>query len=132
MLYQLAADFIVLLHFVFILFVLFGGFLVFRWPWMFWLQVPAAVWGALISLIGWTCPLTPMENSFRQAAGSSEVYSGGFIDRYLVTLVYPDGATREMAVAMGIAVIAINVAVYIWFGVRRKRQTNPLSKVRTD
>jgi uncharacterized membrane protein (DUF485 family) len=119
--YQLAADFIVLLHFAFIVFVLFGGFMVFKWRWLAWIQVPAATWGALISLIGWTCPLTPMENSFRQAAGAGDVYNGGFIDRYLVTLVYPDGATREMAIAMGIVVIAINLAVYVWIWVRHRK-----------
>ncbi|MDG6777736.1 DUF2784 domain-containing protein [Thiomicrorhabdus sp. zzn3] len=116
MLYQLAADLIVLLHFAFILFVLFGGFLVFRWPWLLWLQVPAAVWGALIALIGWTCPLTTMESRFRQAAGSENVYDGGFIDRYLVTRIFSQGSTREMDIAMGIIVIVINVLAYrlIW------------------
>lgn len=87
-----------------------------KWRWLIWVQFPAAVWGALISLIGWTCPLTPMENSLRQAAGAGNVYDGGFIDRYLVTLIFPEGATREMAIAMGVMVIVINVLAYrlIW------------------
>lgn len=123
MIYQLAADFIVLLHFAFIVFVLFGGFMLFKWRWLAWIQVPAATWGALISLIGWTCPLTPMENQLRLVAGTGDVYSGGFIDRYLVKLVYPEGATHEMAMAMGITVIVINVVAYmgVWAFSKRKR-----------
>lgn len=121
MLYQLVADFIVLLHFAFIVFVLAGGLLVFKWRWVIWLHVPAATWGALIAMVGWICPLTPIENSLRQAS-SGEVYAGGFIDRYLAPLIYPAGFTDEIATATGIVVIAINLLVYSIFLIRRIRE----------
>lgn len=119
MLYQLAADFIVLIHIAFIVFVLAGGLLVFKWRWVIWLHIPAAIWGALIEIVGWVCPLTPIENMLRQAS-TSEVYTSSFLDRYLAPLIYPAGFTDEMATATGIAVIVINVLVYSIFLIRRK------------
>ena len=123
MLYQLAADFIVLIHFAFIVFVLAGGFLVLKWRWVIWLHIPAAIWGALIVMVGWICPLTPMENILRQA-GAGEIYTNSFIDRYLAPVIYPAGFTNEMFIAMGIVVIVINVLVYTIFLIHRKKETD--------
>ncbi len=120
MLYQLAADFIVLIHFAFIVFVLTGGLLVFKWRWVIWLHIPAAIWGALIAIVGWICPLTPIENSLRQASAGEE-YASGFLDRYLAPLIYPAGFTDEIATVAGIVVIVINVLVYSIFLIRRTR-----------
>ncbi len=120
MLYQLAADFIVLIHVAFIVFVVAGGLLVFKWRWVIWLQIPAVIWGAGIAIVGWICPLTPIENMLRQAS-AGEVYASGFLDRYLAPLIYPAGFTSEIATATGIAVIVINVLVYGIFLIRRKR-----------
>lgn len=111
MLYQVAADFIVLLHFSFILFVLAGGLLVLKWRWLVWLHIPAVIWGALISFMGWVCPLTPLENMLRKATGDG-VYITGFVERYLGSVIYPSGFSREMFIAMGVIVIVINVVVY--------------------
>lgn len=120
MLYQIAADFIVLIHFSFIVFVLIGGFLVFKWRWLIWLHIPAAIWGALIVMVGWICPLTPIENMLRQTAGN-EAYSSGFIERYLVPVIYPSGLNREMFIAMGVVVIVINVILYTILFLKCKR-----------
>ena len=111
MLYQVIADFVVLLHFFFILFVVAGGFLVLKWRWLVWLHIPAVMWGALISFMGWICPLTPLENMLRKAAGN-EMYLTGFIERYLGPVIYPPGFSHEMFIAMGIIVIVVNVIVY--------------------
>ncbi len=121
MLYQLVADLIVLIHFAFIVFVLAGGLLVFKWHWILWLHIPAAIWGALIVMVGWICPLTPIENMLRQG-GAGVAYPSGFIDRYFAPLIYPADFTDEMAIAMGVVVIVINVLVYSIFLVRRKRE----------
>jgi len=107
------ADFLVVLHFVFILFVVLGGFLVLKWRWVALIHVPSAVWGTLIEFQGWICPLTPLEQKFRMAAGE-ESYSGGFIQHYLLAVVYPDALTRELQFALGTSVIVINLAVYGW------------------
>jgi hypothetical protein len=111
MLYQLAADLIVFLHFAFILFVLFGGLLVYKWHWLIWLHIPAAIWGALIEIVGWVCPLTPLENWLYQASGG-DIYSGSFIERYLTPIIYPSGLNKEMFIMMGVIVIVVNVIVY--------------------
>jgi len=72
MLYQVLADSVVLAHLAFIVFVLFGGLLALRWRWMPWIHLPAAIWGAVVVLFGWICPLTPIENALRHASGSAE------------------------------------------------------------
>jgi hypothetical protein len=116
------ADAVVLVHLAFILFVAAGGLLVLRWPRLAWVHVPAVVWGALIELAGWICPLTPLENRLRAAAGDA-AYAGGFIDRYIMPIVYPDGLTRGMQLALGIAVIAVNLLIYGRLVIRRKRRS---------
>lgn len=106
-----AADALVLCHLAFILFVVFGGLLVLRWPRWAWLHLPAAFWGALVELAGWICPLTPLENVLRFAAGESG-YTGGFISHYLLPLIYPAGLTREVQWLLGAGVLALNASVY--------------------
>lgn len=119
MLPRLLADLLVLVHFAFIVFVVAGGLLVWRWRRTAWLHVPAAVWGALIELRGWICPLTPLENHFRRLAGQAG-YAGGFIEHYVFPIVYPSGLTPRVQVALGLAVVALNVAMYGWLIVRRR------------
>ena len=120
----LLADVLVLFHFTFILFVIFGGFLVRRRRQVIWLHIPCAVWGALIEFAGWICPLTPLENDLRISAGSSG-YNGGFIENYLIPVVYPSGLTRGIQIIFGLGVIIINFWAYglIWTGRRQSRRT---------
>jgi len=113
MLYRSAADLLVLLHLGFIFFVIIGGFLVVKWRRLFLLHLPAAVWGALIEFQGWVCPLTPLEHRFRQAAGEKG-YSGGFIEHYLLPLIYPQALTAEIQMTLGGLVILINLIAYAW------------------
>ena len=117
---KLAADSVVLLHFAFILFVVLGGLVVLRWPRFMWLHMPAAAWGAFIELTGWVCPLTPLENRLRIAAGETG-YSGGFIEEYLIPVVYPDGLTCWVQISLGVGVIAINLVFYGLLVARRHR-----------
>lgn len=109
--YQLAAAAIALIHLAFIAFVIAGGFLVLRWPPLMWVHLPAAVWGALIEFAGWYCPLTTWENHLLRRAGQAG-YANGFVEHYLFSLIYPDGRTRGMQVAIGLLVIAVNAGVY--------------------
>ncbi|MCP1622385.1 DUF2784 domain-containing protein [Pseudomonas nitroreducens] len=112
MLYRLAADAVVLLHLGFILFVLLGGLLVLRWPRLAWLHVPAAAWGMAVEFLHLYCPLTPLENHFRALAGDSG-YSGGFIEHYLIPLIYPAGLTEAIQVVLGLVVVAVNLPPYL-------------------
>jgi hypothetical protein len=109
------ADAVLFLHLAFILFVVLGGLLVLLRRWLIWLHLPAVFWGILIEFAGWICPLTPLENWLRVQGGGNG-FSGGFINHYLVSLIYPDGLTRELQWLLGALVLAINAAVYfqVW------------------
>ncbi len=120
MLNNFIADLLVIFHLGFILFVILGGFLVIRWRLMLWIHLPCAIWGMLIEFAGWICPLTPLENRFRQLAGSAG-YSGGFIDNYIIPIIYPAELTRELQIILGIAVILINLLAYGFVFRRLKR-----------
>ena len=109
----LLADLVVLLHLLFVLFVVLGALLVVRWPKVAWLHLPAALWGAGIELVGGVCPLTPLENALRRKAGEAG-YEGGFVEQYLLPVLYPHGLTRTTQIALGLFVIAVNVALYAW------------------
>ena len=123
MIYRFLADLVVLAHFGFIVFVIFGGLLAFRWQWVAWLHVPALAWGGFIELTGRICPLTPLENQLRRAGGMSE-YSQSFIEQYLIPVVYPIGLTREFQVLMGLVLIALNISMYAYLGWRRWHRTS--------
>ncbi len=111
MIYRFAADIVALIHFAFILFVVGGGFLAVRWPKILWFHLPGAIWGALIEFAGWYCPLTPLENYFRRRAGEAGIV-GGFIEEYLLPVIYPAGMTRSVQLVLGFSVILINGSVY--------------------
>ena len=119
MLYRVLADLVVVLHALFVAFVVAGGLLVLRWPRLALLHLPAAVWGALIEFSGWICPLTPLEKSLRASAGQVG-YEGGFIEHYLLPVLYPAGLTRGVQLVLGTLVIAVNLAVYATLLWRRK------------
>lgn len=119
----LSADTIVLLHLGFVLFVALGGILALRWPRVACVHLPAVVWGTLIELTGWICPLTLLENRLRAAAGDS-AYTGGFIDRYIMPIVYPDGLTRGMQLVLAAAVILVNLIIYGTLVLRRHGQSS--------
>lgn len=116
---RLAADLVVLIHALFVLFVVFGWILVLRRPKIAWLHLPSAIWGALIEFAGWVCPLTPLENSLRRAAGQ-EGYGGGFIERYVVGALYPEAIGRPLQIALGVAVVIINGVAYGWLATRSR------------
>ncbi len=108
---SLVADAVLLLHAAFIVFVVAGGLLALRWPPATVVHLPCAVWGAAIEFTGGVCPLTPLEQRLRTAAGETG-YSGGFIEHYLLPLIYPAGLTPTIQVVLGTGVIVINLAVY--------------------
>jgi hypothetical protein len=119
MVYRLGADLIVILHFTFIAFVMLGGLLFVKRPRLAWLHLPAVVWGAWVEFSGWICPLTPLENWLRTQAGAAP-YPGDFIARYLTAILYPEALTRELQVALGLLVLAVNLAIYgrLWLAGR--------------
>ncbi len=124
--YRVLADLVVGIHALFVVFVVAGGLLVLRRRWVAAVHLPAAIWGALIEFKGWICPLTPLEQSLRRAAGQAG-YEGGFIEHYLLPVLYPAGLTRGVQLVLGAAVIAVNLAVYTVVFRRTTRPTLPRS-----
>ncbi|HEX6202374.1 MAG TPA: DUF2784 domain-containing protein [Thermoanaerobaculia bacterium] len=119
--YRLAADAVLLLHGLFVAFVVLGGLLVLRWPRLAWLHLPCAAWGALIEFAGWICPLTPLENRLRRLGGEAG-YEGGFVETYVLATLYPEGLSRPVQIALGVLVLAINTAIYGWLIAHRGRR----------
>ena len=111
MVYRALADGVLLLHAAFVAFVMLGGFLAWRWRAVVWAHVPAALWGAAIEYAGWICPLTPLENTLRARAGL-EGYRGGFVEHYVIPLLYPAGLTRPAQAVLGTVVVVVNLVAY--------------------
>ena len=112
--YQAAGDLVVVLHLLFIGFVVGGVFLAWRWPRVIWAHIPAVIYGALVEFAGFTCPLTVLENDLRRRAGQAG-YRGGFIAHYLVKVIYPPGLTRGMQIGLGLLVLLVAATGYRGF-----------------
>jgi hypothetical protein len=117
MIWRALADLVLLIHFAFIVFVIVGGFFAILWRWLPWVHLPAVAWAVILEFSGWICPLTPLENSLRQASGEAG-YAGGFLEHYLVQVIYPAGLTPEFQIYLGLGVILINLMAYsiVWRG----------------
>jgi hypothetical protein len=115
------ADAVLVLHGLFIVWVVLGALAVAWRSWLAWLHLPAAAWAVWISWTGGLCPLTPLEQSLRRAAGQRG-FEGGFIEHYLAAAIYPEGLTVDRQIAIGLAVIAINLALYAWVWRRAARR----------
>lgn len=120
---RLLADAVVVLHFLFVVFVLLGGALVLWRPAIAIAHIPAAAWAACVEFAGTICPLTPLENHWRREAGAAG-YDGGFVEHYLIPVLYPDGLTSRTQVVLGLVVLVVNVSVYgfVWWRTHRDRE----------
>lgn len=123
-LYLLLADAVVVLHLLFILFVFGGGLLVLRWRRLIWLHLPAAVWGAVVEMTGWICPLTPLENRLRELGGG-RAYEGDFVARYVTPIVYPERLTPGTQLLLGAIVVVANAVIYAFVWKSRRRAGGP-------
>ncbi len=123
MIYLRLADALVVLHFAFIVFVVLGALTAYRWPKLVWVHIPCALWGAWIEITGGICPLTPIEVRFRRMGGA-EGYAGGFIEHYLVPIIYPSGLTQTDQLLLGSLVVAVNLSAY-GFLLWRRRSGRP-------
>jgi hypothetical protein len=115
--YRVGADLVVVIHLLFIGFVVGGAFLTWRWPRIAWAHIPAVMYGALIEFAGFTCPLTVLENNMRLSAGEAG-YSGGFVDHYLIKVIYPPGLTHGIQIGLGVLVLLL-AAIGYWGFLRR-------------
>lgn len=126
MLYHFLATSLALFHLAFVIFVAIGALLVLRWRWVMFLQLPAALWGALIEIKQWECPLTRWENLALRRAGEAG-FTDGFIAHHIFGLIYPNGLSRSVEIAIAVFVTVVNSAVYFYVfhvkGVRPRGST---------
>jgi len=115
--YRLVADAAMVAHFSFLVYLVVGGFIAWRWPWTIWTHIAAALYGLFNVLIGWQCPLTDVENWGRAQAGEATLPGTGFIDHYLVGVIYPQ--EHETLVQVLVAVVVL--ISWIGFVVRRRK-----------
>ncbi|MBD9380494.1 MULTISPECIES: DUF2784 domain-containing protein [Achromobacter] len=118
--YRLLADLVLIVHGLFVAFVVLGGLLALWKRWIAYLHLPALAWGALVIGMGWICPLTPLEISLRQQAGQ-QGYGGGFIEHYILALIYPEGITRGTQIVLAALLIVGNIVVYTLWARRGRR-----------
>jgi hypothetical protein len=109
--YLAAADLVLVVHLLFIGFVVGGSFLAWRWPWLIWVQLPAMVYGALVEFVGFACPLTALQNYLLRRGGQAP-YRGGFISHYLIQVIYPPGLTRGIQLGLGLFVVLVAIVGY--------------------
>ena len=112
---KLLADLVLVVHLLFIIFVVFGGLLALKWHNIIWIHIPCAIWGASIEFFAWICPLTYLENHLRELANING-YETSFIQHYLLPIIYPSGLTTEIQFFLGGFVILINLIIYtiVW------------------
>ena len=120
--YRILADLVVIAHLGFILFGLFGGLLTLRRRWWLLLHLPAVAWICALEFKRLICPLTPLENSLRQSAGQAG-YDSGFVEHYLIPLIYPAGLNADIQLLLGSAALALNVLIYAWVFKRVRQRT---------
>ncbi len=123
---RLLADLVVLLHGAYIVYVLLGALLVRRWAWTVWPHLAAVAWGVYVAAFHRICPLTPLEVGLRLRAGEAG-YGGGFVEHYVIPVIYPSGLTTAIQVGEAALVVVVNVALYAWLwrGRRRVRAVAP-------
>lgn len=112
MTYRILAEIVLVLHFCFVIFVVFGGLLILRRRWVAWLHLPAVAWGIVIEFFWWACPLTTLENYLREAGGEAG-YTEGFLDYYITTILYTP-LSPNVRIALGLLLIGFNLLVYFY------------------
>jgi len=110
--YKIAADLILIIHFTFLLFVVFGALLIFSSTKIIFIHIPAVIWGSYVELTNSICPLTYLENWFLHKANLT-TYSEDFIQNYLVPIVYPANLTKDLQIYLGITLIVLNIIIYV-------------------
>lgn len=126
MFYSITADLLVILHLLFVCFVILGGLLVWKWKRVLYLHIPAAIWGVLIEFQGWICPLTSWEQRLREK-GYESGYSGGFVEHYILPVLYPSFLTSDIQIVLGTFVISINLLIYGWIIKKLIRKSKEIS-----
>ncbi len=117
--YEFLATLTLIIHFLFILFVILGGLLFFVKRWILFLHIPAFIYGVYVELTQSICPLTYIENFFLTKANLAS-YSTSFIQNYLYAIIYPINLTKEIQISLAIALLIVNGIIYGLIIIRKK------------
>jgi len=109
--YEFFATFTLIIHFLFIVYVILGGLFFFIKPWTIYFHIPAFLYGLYVEFTQSICPLTYLENFFLSKANLT-TYSISFIQKYLYVIIYPINLTKELQITLGISLIVINIIIY--------------------
>jgi hypothetical protein len=119
-------DITVGVHFVVMAYIVFGGFLVWRWRWTLPVHLLAIAWAVLSLIVPVVCPLTWLENYFRHAGGLPPL-QGGFIDTYITGVLYPADDVLLVQIIVGLIVLVSWVGIVLRSP--RRHQQKPGSTV---
>jgi hypothetical protein len=112
-LYRLTADLIVLLHFFWIIFLIFGAFIGRRYRLVKFLHLGGIGFALFIQLSGWYCPLTYLEVWLRKMHDPSGGYQGSFIINYVQRLVYIELSADIIKIAT-IFLVFMSICIYLY------------------
>lgn len=129
--YLFLSNLVLTIHLAFVIFVLFGGLLVWKWRKIAWVHLPAAVWGSTVEFSGWTCPLTLLENWLREQAGETG-YHAGFVSEYLLPVLYPNDLTHDVQHSFGTIVVITIISMYGWLWYRSRVELVKENPVRRE
>jgi len=128
LLYRILADLVIILHFTFIVYAVLGGLFGLWKKWCLLVHLPAILWAAVVEFEGWICPLTPLENRLRLAGGSAG-YQGGFVEHYLMPIIYPPGLTNKTQWILGGAVVIVNIGIYLFVLTEWRKSSKKETKI---
>ncbi len=109
--YRILADLVAILHFLFVIFALFGAILALKWKRAMWLQIPAALWAAAVEYANLPCPITPLEKWLIRKEGL-KAYQGSFVEHHMLSILYPGQFDNSTRIILGTAVLLLNVVIY--------------------
>ena len=112
MFYSISADIIVVLHLLWILFLIFGAFPGRRYKWIKVVHIGGVIYALIIQVFGWFCPLTHLEAWLRRMHDPSQSYSGSFIIYYIEKIVYI-GISPDIILLLTALIALMSVRVYM-------------------
>jgi hypothetical protein len=116
-LFLAAADAVVLLHLLWIVFLILGALPGRHWTWVKWLHLTSLAFSIALQVFRWICPLTYLEVWLR-TLGGAQPYEGTFIRHYVEQIVYAE--IPRVALLTGTLVI-VAFSIWMYFAPKKKK-----------
>lgn len=115
MIYKILTDSVVFTHFLWILFLFFGGFIGRKNRTLKIFHISGLCFAVVMQILGWYCPLTYLEVWLRSKHDSGVIYTGSFIIHYVEKIVYIE-LSRPLIFVFTMVLFGFN----LWFYLRKK------------